>query len=83
MIKERQNVWNLLKDVQDKKDLSEEINYETYITNLLFIGEYIDDKLIKDKTKRNGKGSEYHDNKLTFEGEYKNGQILNGKEEKE
>ena len=72
-------IQKLLKDVQDKKDLSEEINYETYITNLLFVGEYIDDKLIKDKTKRNGKGSEYHDNKLTFEGEYKNGQILNGK----
>ena len=34
---------------------------------------------IRNKTKRNGKGSEYHDNKLTFEGEYKNGQILNGK----
>ena len=72
-------IQKLIKEGHDKKDLSEEINYETYITNLLFVGEYIDDNSVKDKRNRNGKGYEYHDNKFVFEGEYQNGEIVNGK----
>ena len=72
-------IQNLIKEGHDKKDLSQEINYETYITDLLFVGEYIDDNAVKDKRNRNGKGFEYHDNKFVFEGEYKNGIIVNGK----
>ena len=72
-------IQKLIKEGHDKKDLSQEINYETYITDLLFVGEYIDDNAVKDKRNRNGKGFEYHDNKFVFEGEYKNGIIVNGK----
>ena len=78
-IKGLEFIQKLIKEGKDKKDLSDEINYETYITNLLFVGEHIDNKNIKDKTNRNGKGYEYYENKFVFEGEYKNGKIKNGK----
>ena len=78
-IKGLEFIEHLINQGHNKKDFSEQINYESYITNILFIGEYIDDKSIKDKTKRNGKGIEYFDNKSTFEGEYKNGKIFKGK----
>ena len=78
-IKGLEFIQKLIKEGKDKKDLSDEINYETYITNLLFVGEHVDNKNIKDKTNRNGKGYEYYENKFVFEGEYKNGKIKNGK----
>ena len=78
-IKGLEFIEELIFQGNDKEDFSEEINYESYITNLLFVGDYIDDKSIKDKTKRNGTGIEYHENKSIFEGEYKEGKIIKGK----
>ena len=78
-IKGLEFIQELINKGHDKKDFSEDINYESYITNLLFIGEHIDDKSIKDRINRNGKGMEYHENKSTFEGEYKDGKRINGK----
>ena len=78
-IKGLEFIQELINQGHDKKDFSEDINYESYITNLLFIGEHLDDKSIKNKINRNGKGIEYHENKSTFEGEYKDGKRINGK----
>ena len=72
-------IQGLINQGHDKNDFSEEINYESYITNLLFIGEHTDDQLIKEKINRNGKGTEYHENKKAFSGEYKDGKRINGK----
>ena len=78
-IKGLEFIQELINKGHNKKDFSEDINYESYITNLLYIGEHIDDKSIKDRINRNGKGMEYHENKSTFEGEYKDGKRINGK----
>ena len=78
-IKGLEFIQGLINKGHDKNDFSDEINYESYITNLLFIGEHVDDQALKDKINRNGKGNEYHENKKVFSGEYKDGKRINGK----
>ena len=72
-------IQELIRNGTDQKDFSEQIDYESYIKNLLFIGEHLDDKMISNKINRNGKGMEYHENKMTFEGEFIDGKRINGK----